>query len=99
MRLVSPLVFPSYCRRAWLTIGFSRTALGKSHSGETPTRSSPRPNAKQISVAAGRRETILIGVGGPDSGPTPKRFFKVGRRMPQGDLPKGIHLLESQQEK
>src|SRR5437870_5220391 len=78
MRLVSPLVFPSYCKSAWLTIGFSRAAPGKSHSGETPTTSSPRPRAKQISVAAGRRETIRIGFDRHDSGGTAKSVVQGG---------------------
>src|SRR2546425_8578138 len=78
MRLVSPLVFPSYSKSAWLTIGFSRAAPGKSHSGETPTTSSPRPRAKQISVAAGRRETIRIGFDCHDSGGTAKNGVQSG---------------------
>src|SRR5207249_4936000 len=41
--------------------GRSRQATaGWSHSGETPTRASPRPRVKQISVAAGRRDTIRM---------------------------------------
>ena len=41
------------------TTGFSRACGGKSHSCETPTSWSPRPSAYTISVAAGRKETIL----------------------------------------
>src|SRR3989475_7411103 len=82
MRLVSPLVFPSYSKSAWLTIGFSRAAPGKSHSGETPTTSSPRPRAKQISVAAGRRETIRIGFDCHDSGGTAKNGVQSGGPQP-----------------
>src|SRR2546428_5757500 len=78
IRLVSRLVFPSYSNRPWLTTGFSRTARGKSHSGETPTTSSPRPRAKQISVAEGSSETIRIGFARSDSRQTAKSVFQVG---------------------
>src|SRR3989442_13637968 len=82
MRLVSPLVAPSYSKSAWLTIGFSRAAPGKSHSGETPTTSSPRPRAKQISVAAGRRETIRIGFDCHDSGGVDQNAVPGGGSSP-----------------
>src|SRR5713226_7700332 len=95
MRLVSPLVLPSYCKREWLTTGFSRAARGKSHSGETPTTSSPRPSAKQISVAAGRRETIRMDSPATIADGPLKGLFKVGPPSPQDDLSSSSHLLPS----
>src|SRR5438876_9358451 len=87
MRLVSPLDFPSYSKSVRLTTGLPVTAGGKSHSGETPTTSSPRPRAKQISVAAGRSETIRIRFGPPDSPGPLKVFFNRGEGRAQGDWP------------
>src|SRR5207244_6221917 len=85
MRLVSPLDFPSYSKSVRLTTGLPVAAGGKSHSGETPTTSSPRPRAKQISVAAGRSETIRIRFGPPDSPGPLKVFFNRGDGRAQED--------------
>ena len=42
------------------TTGFSLAAAGKSHSWLTATTESPRPRAKAVSVALGRRVQIRI---------------------------------------
>src|SRR5262245_3305065 len=44
-----------------VTRGLPAASGGKSHSCDTPRRSSSRPRAPTISVAAGRRETIFTG--------------------------------------
>ena len=46
--------------REWMTTRLPRVCAGKSHSWLTPTTSSPRPSANNISVAEGRRETMRM---------------------------------------
>jgi hypothetical protein len=59
---ISDKVIVSSGNAALTTTGFALAAGGKSHSWETPTRLSPAPRAKTISVAAGRNEMRRVEV-------------------------------------